>query len=111
MDPSGEGEGSNAGPAAIAEQDFLGWLRRHGAEIDSIDWPSSNTGSGIRGAVAKRDIEGGVRVKKHEAGQLRVYVPAFVSSASSLALEAVYSGWRLYSLAILKHLPQNTQGR
>ncbi|CAM9164316.1 unnamed protein product [Scytosiphon promiscuus] len=59
MDKSAEGEGSNAEPAAMAEQQFLDWLRRHGAGIDSIDWPSSETGSGIRGAVAKQDIEGG----------------------------------------------------
>ena len=36
---------------------FLAWLEKEGARFPSIEWPSDKTESGIRGAVAKEDIE------------------------------------------------------
>ena len=35
---------------------FLEWLGFHGARFPSIEWPSNQTDSGIRGAIAKADI-------------------------------------------------------
>lgn len=35
---------------------FLSWLEAEGASFPSIEWPSSKTESGIRGAIAKEDI-------------------------------------------------------
>lgn len=36
---------------------FCAWLQDNGALFPKIDWPSSITTSGIRGAVAKADIQ------------------------------------------------------
>lgn len=36
--------------------EFQEWLRSNGAKYPKIDWPSNNTISGIRGAVALEDI-------------------------------------------------------
>lgn len=46
--------------ATEEELEFVGWLRGHGAAFGSVDWPSSETESGIRGALATRNIESGV---------------------------------------------------
>lgn len=35
---------------------FLDWLNSNGAKFPKLDWPSNNTISGIRGAVATEDI-------------------------------------------------------
>ncbi|CAN0530881.1 unnamed protein product, partial [Ectocarpus sp. 12 AP-2014] len=54
-----EGSDSPAGGAVREEREFLRWLRSHGAVIDCVEWPSSETESGVRGAVARRDIAPG----------------------------------------------------
>ncbi|CAM9206009.1 unnamed protein product [Ectocarpus sp. 4 AP-2014] len=54
-----EGSDSPAGGAVSEEQEFLRWLRSHGAVIDCVEWPSSETESGVRGAVARRYIAPG----------------------------------------------------
>lgn len=59
-----EGSDPAAADAAVREQEFLKWLRSHGAVIDCVEWPSSETESGVRGAVARRDIAPGVREKE-----------------------------------------------
>ena len=35
---------------------FLSWLIAEGADISAVRWPTVETDSGIRGAVAERDI-------------------------------------------------------
>jgi hypothetical protein len=35
---------------------FKDWLRANGANFEKIEWPSADTNSGIRGAVALDDI-------------------------------------------------------
>lgn len=35
---------------------FKQWLRENGAHFEKIEWPSADTNSGIRGAVALDDI-------------------------------------------------------
>ncbi|CAB1098425.1 unnamed protein product [Ectocarpus sp. CCAP 1310/34] len=57
--PTEEGSDSPARGAVSEEQEFLRWLRSHGAVIDCVEWPSSETESGVRGAVARRDIAPG----------------------------------------------------
>ncbi|CAM9299099.1 unnamed protein product, partial [Ectocarpus fasciculatus] len=54
-----EGSHSPVEGAVRDEQEFLRWLRSHGAVIDWVEWPSSETESGVRGAVARRDIAPG----------------------------------------------------
>lgn len=49
---------------ATNEQAFLVWLRENGAIFDSVKWPSLDTATGVRGAVARRDIVAGVRMCK-----------------------------------------------
>lgn len=49
--PTGERE-----PLSEADALFLNWLSSNGAEFPKIEWPSNETQSGIRGAVAKEDI-------------------------------------------------------
>ncbi len=36
---------------------FVVWLKDNGAKFTNIDWPSENTTSGVRGAVAVNDIK------------------------------------------------------
>lgn len=35
---------------------FITWLLENGAKFDNIDWPSNQTASGIRGAIAREEI-------------------------------------------------------
>lgn len=63
MDTSSSNERSKSRlseEATEQELEFVGWLRRHGAAFGSVDWPSSETESGIRGAVATLNIDSGV---------------------------------------------------
>lgn len=55
------GCGVRAEPDEEAEQNFIDWLRSNGAKFGGIQWPSHETESGMRGAVARRDIATGVR--------------------------------------------------
>jgi len=41
------------------EMVFLSWLQDNGAQLDSLIWPARDTASGMRGAVAKCDIQAG----------------------------------------------------
>lgn len=45
---------------SIEEQEFLGWLRTYGAFFHDVHWPSLETESGMRGAIATRNIDSGV---------------------------------------------------
>lgn len=45
----------------------LQWLADHGATHEKISWPSRQTVHGVRGAVARADIEVRVRVPMHGA--------------------------------------------
>ena len=45
------------------EQEFLDWLRRNGALFHDVLWPSSDTQSGMRGAIAARNIDSGVSMR------------------------------------------------
>lgn len=53
--------GVRAEPDQEAERSFIDWLRSNGAEFSGVQWPSRETESGMRGAVARRDIATGVR--------------------------------------------------
>lgn len=54
-----------AEPDQEAERKFIDWLRSNGAEFSGIQWPSRETESGMRGAVARRDVATGVRHHDH----------------------------------------------
>lgn len=43
---------------AVSSKDirFLSWLKQHGAMFPKVDWPRSDTDSGIRGAIALDNI-------------------------------------------------------
>ena len=53
-------------PTSTEEQEFLDWLRSNGALFHDVHWPSSETESGLRGAIATRDIDSGVRERTRE---------------------------------------------
>ena len=54
-------------PTSTEEQEFLEWLRRNGALFHDVHWPSSETESGMRGAIATRNIDSGVRNSDDQA--------------------------------------------
>lgn len=67
MDPSvaaGSESWKRATSTTTEEQAFLEWLRRNGAVVHDVHWPSSETESGIRGAIATRHIDSGVRERE-----------------------------------------------
>lgn len=52
----------------VLRSEFCAWLLENGAKFPKIDWPSNNTDSGIRGAVARADIRTGehmIEIPKH----------------------------------------------
>lgn len=52
----------------VLRSEFRDWLIENGAKFPKIDWPSNDTESGIRGAVARSDIHTGehlIEIPKH----------------------------------------------
>lgn len=48
---------SGSGDNSELVAQFYKWLKENGARFDKIEWPSSNTISGVRGAIALSKIE------------------------------------------------------